>query len=282
MDYKTTLNLPRTDFPMRANLAQREPEILKRWEEMRPLPASARSATRGRPRFVLHDGPPYANGNIHIGHTLNKVLKDLIVKYRAMAGCYAPYVPGWDCHGLPIELEVERKIGRAKKEAMPKAEVRRALPRVRGASSSTCSGEEFQRLGVLGDWEHPYLTMDAAYVADEVRVLGRCIDDGPRLPRQEAGALVSRRARRRWPRPRSSTPTSPRRRSTSPIRSSSRCRVARRPGRRRGRDLDDDAVDAAGEPRVAVHPEHEYVAVELGGRTLVVAAALVRRARRRR
>src|SRR5262245_65773181 len=123
MDYKETLNLPRTDFAMRANLAQREPTIVERWQSMR-LYERLLEANAGRPRFVLHDGPPYANGHIHIGHTLNKVLKDIVVKHRAMAGFQAPYVPGWDCHGLPIEHEVEKQLGRAKKEAMPKAEVR--------------------------------------------------------------------------------------------------------------------------------------------------------------
>src|SRR5262245_15691974 len=112
MDYKSTLNLPQTDFPMRANLAQREPVILKRWQEMR-LYERVVARNDSKPRVVLHDGPPYANGNIHLGHTLNNVLKDIIVKYRGMAGFDAPYVPGWDCHGLPIEIEVERKLGRA-------------------------------------------------------------------------------------------------------------------------------------------------------------------------
>src|SRR5262245_20685109 len=109
---------------MRAALAQREPEILRRWETL-GLYRRLLEAKASRPRFVLHDGPPYANGHIHIGHTLNKVLKDIIVKHRTMAGHFAPYVPGWDCHGLPIELEVERELGRAKKEALPKIEVRK-------------------------------------------------------------------------------------------------------------------------------------------------------------
>jgi isoleucyl-tRNA synthetase len=120
MDYKSTLNLPRTEFPMRANLPQREPDTLRRWGELN-LYGKMLARNAGRPRFVLHDGPPYANGNIHLGHTLNKVLKDIIVKARTMDGWLAPYVPGWDCHGLPIELQVEKELGRAKK--------RRASPR---------------------------------------------------------------------------------------------------------------------------------------------------------
>src|SRR5262249_7115979 len=123
-DYKATLNLPKTEFPMRANLAQKEPELLKKWETER-LYEQIISARRGRPRFVLHDGPPYANGNIHYGHILNKILKDLVVKYRTMAGSFAPYVPGWDCHGLPIELQVERDLG-ARRNDMSALEIRRA------------------------------------------------------------------------------------------------------------------------------------------------------------
>src|SRR5439155_962622 len=164
MDYRETLNLPRTEFPMRANLAQREPEILRRWEAMR-LYDKLLEANAGRPRFVLHDGPPYANGHIHIGHTLNKVLKDVIVKYRAMSGRFAPYVPGWDCHGLPIELEVEREVGR--KANLSKLDIRERC-RAYAERYVAVQREEFQRLGILGDWDRPYLTMDAAYEAMEV------------------------------------------------------------------------------------------------------------------
>src|SRR5438034_1157589 len=174
MDYRETLNLPRTEFPMRANLAQREPEILRRWEAMR-LYDKLLEANAGRPRFVLHDGPPYANGHIHIGHTLNKVLKDVIVKYRAMSGRFAPYVPGWDCHGLPIELEVEREVGR--KANLSKLDIRERC-RAYAERYVAVQREEFQRLGILGDWDRPYLTMDAAYEAEEVRVLGRVVAEG--------------------------------------------------------------------------------------------------------
>jgi isoleucyl-tRNA synthetase len=138
MDYKDTLNLPRTDFPMKANLPQREPEVLKRWAEI-DLYAKLLDRHRGKQPFVLHDGPPYANGNIHIGHAMNKVLKDLVVKSRAMMGFYTPYIPGWDCHGLPIEMQVEKEIGRAKKDAMPKAAIpmTRSKPLRMSRSSST-------------------------------------------------------------------------------------------------------------------------------------------------
>jgi len=176
MDYKATLNLPRTDFPMKANLAQREPETVRRWGETHVYERLL-AANAGRPRFLLHDGPPYANGHIHLGTALNKVLKDIIVKHRAMTGRLAPYVPGWDCHGLPIELNVEKELGRAKKEAMPKSEVR-ARCRAYAERFVAVQRAEFRRLGVLGDWEHPYLTMDPSYAAEEVRALGRSIAEG--------------------------------------------------------------------------------------------------------
>ena len=176
MDYKDTLNLPHTDFPMKANLAQRELQILERWDQI-GLYRRMVERNRGKEPFILHDGPPYANGNIHIGHTLNKVLKDLIVKSRSMAGRYSPYVPGWDCHGLPIELQVEKQLGRAKKDAMPKAEVRERC-RAYAEKYVGIQRQGFQRLGVLGDWENPYLTMAPSYVAEEIRVLGRCIEAG--------------------------------------------------------------------------------------------------------
>ena len=176
MDYKATLNLPRTDFPMKANLAQREPAMVKRWTEMR-LYERLLERNAAKPRFVLHDGPPYANGHIHLGTALNKVLKDIIVKHRAMTDRLAPYVPGWDCHGLPIELNVERELGRARKDAMPKVEVR-ALCRAYADRYVDVQREEFARLGVIGDWRHPYLTTDPSYEAEEIRVLGRFIGEG--------------------------------------------------------------------------------------------------------
>ena len=137
-DYKHTLNLPQTNFPMRGNLAQREPEMLKQWEEQR-LYQKIREAGAGRPQFILHDGPPYANGDIHIGHAVNKILKDIIVKSRTLDGFDAPYVPGWDCHGLPIELQVEKKVGKPGKKVSHRP-IPRGLPRVRRASRWRVSG----------------------------------------------------------------------------------------------------------------------------------------------
>ena len=175
MDYKTTLNLPQTGFPMRANLTQREPEILSRWESGH-LYAKMVARRRNRPKFVLHDGPPYANGHIHIGHALNKLLKDIIVKYRAMSGAWAEFVPGWDCHGLPIEHQVDKSLGK-RKEAIPTSEKRR-LCRDYAAKYIDIQREEFRRLGVLGDWENPYRTMTFDYEAGILREFGRFVETG--------------------------------------------------------------------------------------------------------
>ncbi|MFZ5594355.1 MAG: isoleucine--tRNA ligase [Pseudomonadota bacterium] len=174
-DYKDTLNLPQTDFPMKANLASREPEMLKRWQEM-GLYARLRQARAGKDKFILHDGPPYANGDIHIGHAVNKILKDIIVKARSMNGLDAPYVPGWDCHGLPIELMVEKKVGKAGVKV--DAKTFRKACREYAQSQVERQRGDFQRLGVMGDWEKPYLTMDFKTEADIIRALGSIIANG--------------------------------------------------------------------------------------------------------
>jgi isoleucyl-tRNA synthetase len=173
MDYKDTLNLPKTLFPMRANLPQNEPKQIEKWEGERTY-FKILEANEGRGKFILHDGPPYANGNIHLGHALNKILKDVIVKYRAMTGHSAPYVPGWDCHGLPIELQVEKNVGRVKKLAMSKAEIRR-LCKEYAEKYISIQRDEFKRLAVFGDWERPYRTIDHSYEAQEVRELGKFV-----------------------------------------------------------------------------------------------------------
>lgn len=161
-DYKKTLNLPKTKFPMKANLEQREPELLKRWGKEK-LYNKIREASSGKPKYILHDGPPYANGNIHLGHTVNKILKDIIVKFKQMRGYDAPFVPGWDCHGLPIEINVERELGSKKKE-MGQLAVRKACRKYAGKFVKS-QRKEFERLGVLGDWDNPYLTMLLKYEA---------------------------------------------------------------------------------------------------------------------
>ncbi|HWP00246.1 MAG TPA: isoleucine--tRNA ligase [Methylococcus sp.] len=175
MDYKNTLNLPSTEFPMKANLAQREPEQIERWRSQ-DLYREIRRQCQGRPKFILHDGPPYANGEIHIGHAVNKVLKDFIVKSKTLSGFDAPFVPGWDCHGLPIELMVEKKIGKAGHK-VGAAEFRAACRRY-AQQQVEIQRREFQRLGVFGDWERPYLTMDPRFEADIVRALGRIFARG--------------------------------------------------------------------------------------------------------
>jgi isoleucyl-tRNA synthetase len=174
-DWKDTLNLPRTDFPMKANLQTAEPQALDRWKEM-GLYERIREARRGRPKFVLHDGPPYANGKIHIGTAMNKILKDLVVKTRTMEGFDAPYVLGYDCHGLPIELQVDRELG-AKKREMSLADFRRACRAYASRFIGVMSGE-FQRLCVFGDWDHLYLTMDFRYQAAIARALGKFVEQG--------------------------------------------------------------------------------------------------------
>jgi len=174
-DYKSTLNLPDTSFPMRGDLPKREPARLSQWQE-HDLYRAIRAASAGRPKFILHDGPPYANGDIHIGHAVNKVLKDIIVKSKQLAGFDAPYVPGWDCHGLPIELMVEREHGKPGVK-LSAAEFRAAC-RVYAQSQIERQMADFKRLGVIGDWDHPYKTMDYATEADIVRALGGIIARG--------------------------------------------------------------------------------------------------------
>lgn len=173
--YKATLNLPDTDFPMRGNLAKREPEMLARWEEI-GLYQKIRQARAGREQFILHDGPPYANGSIHIGHAVNKILKDIIVKSQTLSGKDAPYVPGWDCHGLPIELKVEEKVGKVG-EKVNAAEFRK-LCREYAAEQVDGQRKDFKRLMVLGDWENPYLTMNFQFEADIIRTLGKITENG--------------------------------------------------------------------------------------------------------
>ena len=170
MDYKKTLNLPKTDFPMKANLVQREPEILKKWEKQ-DIYSVIRDTSNGRPTYILHDGPPYANGNIHMGTAFNKILKDMIIKAKQMDGYDVPYVPGWDCHGLPIELQVDHELGDKKLE-MTCSEIRKRC-RQFADRFIKIQRDEFKRLGVFGEWDRPYLTMDYTYEATIVREFGK-------------------------------------------------------------------------------------------------------------
>jgi len=174
-DYKPTLNLPKTAFAMKANLAQREPGMLKQWQDG-DLYGAIRAARAGREQFIVHDGPPYANGDIHIGHSVNKILKDIIIKSKTLSGFDAPYVPGWDCHGLPIEHNVEKKIGKAG----AKVDFKTFRKKCREYATKQVNGQkkDFVRLGVFGEWDNPYLTMDYGFEADIIRSLGRIADNG--------------------------------------------------------------------------------------------------------
>ena len=174
-DWKDTVNLPRTSFPMKANLQTTEPQVIRRWEET-GVYRRLRERRRGREKFILHDGPPYANGRIHLGTALNKILKDLVVTSRSMAGYDAPYVPGWDCHGLPIELKVDKELGGRKRE-MNVVEFRRAC-RAYAERWVGIQREDFKRLGILGQWDEPYLTMSHDYQAAIVRALGKFVERG--------------------------------------------------------------------------------------------------------
>ncbi|MDX8409192.1 MAG: isoleucine--tRNA ligase [Mariprofundales bacterium] len=177
-DYRPTVFLPKTDFPMRGNLPRQEPLWLAKWQEQ-DLYRQQRQARKDAPKFILHDGPPYANGSIHIGHAVNKVLKDIVVRSRAMQGFDTPFVPGWDCHGLPIELKVEAqfKKKKRKKESISDSEFRAAC-REYARTQIDIQRQEFQRLGVIGDWDHPYVTMDYAFEANTVREIGRFLHNG--------------------------------------------------------------------------------------------------------
>ena len=175
-NYKHTMNLPQTSFKMKAGLPQREPERLKKWEEM-DLYAKVLEANKDHEPFILHDGPPYANGPIHIGHAFNKVLKDIIVKYKTMRGYYAPYVPGWDCHGLPIENKVEDQLG---PEKMKKVDTPTFRKICREYATKQLDGqrEGFKRLGVCGEWDNPYLTYLPEYEAGNIEIFKKLYLDG--------------------------------------------------------------------------------------------------------
>jgi isoleucyl-tRNA synthetase len=171
-DYKSTINLPQTDFPMRGDLPKREPGWLAEWEKVDRY-AQIQKVTAGRPMFVLHDGPPYANGVIHLGHAINKILKDIVVKSKLLAGFHAPYVPGWDCHGMPIEIQIEKQFGKG----LPPAEVQ-AKARAYATVQIDKQKADFKRLGVLGEWDRPYLTMDHGNEAGEIRALAQMLRKG--------------------------------------------------------------------------------------------------------
>ncbi len=176
MDYKDTLNLPQTEFPMKADLVTREPERLARWEAA-GLYAAIQAARAGAEKYVLHDGPPFANGDVHIGTALNKILKDIVIKYKTLRGFHAPYVPGWDCHGLPIEFKVTQDMRKAGDTASDAATIRRACE-ASARKYIDLQRVQFKRLGVLGDWDNPYLTLNKEYEADELRLFADIVEQG--------------------------------------------------------------------------------------------------------
>ena len=194
-DYRDTVFLPKTDFPMKAGLPQKEPGILARWQA-EDIYRQLRDARAGREKFILHDGPPYANGDMHIGHALNHILKDMVVRTQSLLGKDAPYVPGWDCHGLPIEWKVEEQYRKKKldKDQVDPVEFR-AECRAYAQGWVDKQREQLKRLGVNADWDNPYLTMDFAAEATIVAEL---------MKFAESGQLYRRSKRPRWPRPRSS------------------------------------------------------------------------------
>ena len=176
-DYNATINLPKTDFPMRANLPKREPGFLENWEQNEnALYHALMKKNEGKPLFVLHDGPPYANGNLHMGHALNKVLKDFIIRYKNMAGFCAPYVPGWDTHGLPIERQAIQAYG-MDRDKVSTAEFRHKCEEFARKHVDT-QREQFKRLGVIGDWEHPYMTLTHDFEAKQIEIFGEMAKKG--------------------------------------------------------------------------------------------------------
>jgi isoleucyl-tRNA synthetase len=175
MDWKDTLNLPRTDFPMKAQLSRKEPETLKKWQAAQIYEAILKNRDP-RQAYILHDGPPYANGNIHLGTAINKILKDFVVKSKSMEGFYSPYVPGWDCHGLPIEHKVDQKLGSRKKN-MSQLQVREECRRY-AEKYLDLQRADFQRLGVFGDWQRPYTTLDHDYEATVIRFFNSFVRKG--------------------------------------------------------------------------------------------------------
>src|SRR5271170_3426376 len=177
-DYKNTLNLPRTDFAMRADLVAREPERLKKWEAAQLYEKiQQQSDKENAPKFVLHDGPPFANGDVHVGTALNKILKDIIIKYKTLRGFRAPYVPGWDCHGLPIEFKVSQEMRKAGDTTADAVTIRKACEAY-ARKYIDIQRTQFKRLGVLGDWDHPYLTLNKEYEADELRLFADIVEKG--------------------------------------------------------------------------------------------------------
>jgi isoleucyl-tRNA synthetase len=279
-DWKDTLNLPRTGFPMKANLPTTEPEALARWGAM-DLYGKIRAAREGKPKFVLHDGPPYANGQIHLGTALNKILKDFVVKSRSMAGFDTPYVPGYDCHGLPIELKVDRELG-PKKRDMSTADFRRAC-RAYAERFIGVMTEEFERLGIFGDWEHPYLTMNFRYQAAIARALGRFVEQGLVYKgKKPVHWCIHCRTALAEAEVEYEDHSSPSIYVEFPLAPESADEIARRIPGLRGRDVSvliwtTTPWTIPSNLAIAFHPDFDYAAYEAGSRSVIVAEALAAR-----
>src|SRR5471032_616305 len=279
-EWKDTVNLPRTDFPMKANLPTSEPETLARWEAM-DLYGKIRARRKGAPKFVLHDGPPYANGQIHLGTALNKILKDLVVKSKTMAGFDAPYVPGYDCHGLPIELKVDRELG-PKKRDMSRADIRRAC-RAYAERFIGVMTQEFQRLGVLGDWAHPYLTMNFQYQADIVRALGRFVEQSLVYKgKKPVHWCIHCRTALAEAEVEYEDHSSPSIYVEFPLAPASAAELAARVPALEGRDVSvliwtTTPWTIPSNLAIAFHPEFDYAAYDVGDRAVIVAEALAPR-----
>src|SRR3954449_6930939 len=276
-DWKETLNLPRTAFPMKANLPATEPAVLARWAEM-DLYGRIQARRRGAPKFVLHDGPPYANGNIHMGTALNKILKELVVKSRSMAGFDAPYVVGYDCHGLPIELKVDRELG-PKKRDMSAAEFCRACRSYAERFVGTMS-EQFQRLGVLATWDRPYLTMNFKYQAAIARALGAFVSQGLVYKgKKPVHWCIHCRTALAEAEVEYESHTSPSIYVEFPLSAESADEIGQRIPDLKGRDV--SVVIWTTTPwtipsnlAIAFHPDFDYAAYEVGSRAVIVAEGL--------
>src|SRR2546421_8815677 len=283
VDLKSTVNLPKTDFPMKANLPQNEPKLLERWEKEQ-IYERLRELRKDAPGYTLHDGPPYANGNIHLGTALNKILKDLVVKSRSMAGFDAPYVLGYDCHGLPIELKVDRELGPKKRE-MSVADFCRAC-RAYAERFIGVMNKEFQRLLVLGDWDHLYLTMDYKYQAAIARALGKFVEQGVVYKgKKPVHWCIHCRTALAEAEVEYEDHSSPSIYVEFPLAPASASELASRVPALKGRDVSvliwtTTPWTIPSNLAIAFHPELDYAAYDVNGRAIIVAEQLAETVRR--
>src|SRR5688572_10305783 len=276
-EWKDTVNLPRTGFPMKANLQTAEPEAIARWDAM-DLYGQIRAKRAGAPKFIFHDGPPYANSQIHLGTALNKILKDIVIKSRTMAGYDVPYTPGYDCHGLPIELKVDRELG-PKKRDMSIADIRRACREYAGRFIDVMTAE-FKRLMVFGDWDHFYLTMNAQYQADIARALGKFVERGLVYKgKKPVHWCIHCRTALAEAEVQYEQHTSPSIYVEFPLSPDSRGELASRVPAVAGREVSvliwtTTPWTIPSNLAIAFHPEFDYAAYDVDGRVIIVAEAL--------